>query len=212
MQTKVRAKGRVSGVAMDVEANQAGGLLTALGDADYTDITRGGHAFHVKAATGVPSLAAIATIATAFMCWNSAPDGGKSMIIDALFAVADDGSDALSSYFMIYVLGQTRVATVADELTPRRNNGLGATTDTIAICAEGGNLDGVTGVAIGWMPVGNSITQAIVSQQGSTLWAEVNGRIIIPPGRAFGMHTIAADANSDFECGMMWHEKQIKLA
>ena len=134
------------------------------------------------------------------------------MIVDAVFAICDDGSDAISQYGMIYVLGQTRVVTVADEIAVRRNNGLGITTDTVAICAEGGNLDVVTGVDLGWMPIGNSINQAVVSLQGTTLWAEVNGRIIIPPGRAFGLHTMGADANSDFCMGMMWHEKIIKLA
>ncbi len=212
METRVRAENRVTRVAADLKANQAGDLFSAQGGADYEDVTRRGFAFHVKATTQVPSVVAIPTVATGIMFWNSAADGGKSMIVDAIFAVNLDGSDALATYGLIYVLGQTRVATVADELTARRNNGYGATANTVAIIAEGGNLDAVTGVAIGWMPVGRSIQQAIVSLQGTTIWADVDGRIIIPPGRAFGIHTIASDVNSDFQCGMMWHEDVVKLA
>ncbi len=212
METKIRAENRVTRVATDIKASQAGELFGAAGGADYEDITRRGFSFHVKATTQVPSVVAIPTVATGLMVWNSAADGGKSMIVDAIFAVCLDGSDALATYGLIYVLGQTRVATVANELTARRSNGFGATSNTVAVIAEGGNLDGVTGVAIGWMPIGESINQAVVSLQGTALWADVDGRIIIPPGRALGIHTIASDVNSDFQCGMMWHEDVIRLA
>ena len=212
METKIRARGRVSGVAMDIKANQAGDLLFGPGGADYEDITRGGHAFHCIANVGVATDTVYPTLATAFMCWNSAPDGGRSMIVDAVFAICDVGSGILAQYGMIYVLGQTRVATVADTIAVRRNNGLGITTDSVAICAEGGNLDAITGVDLGWMPIGNTLNQAVISLTGMVLWEEVNGRIIIPPGRAFGLHTMGADVDSDFVMGMMWHEKTIKLA
>ena len=213
METKIRAVSRLdTSVKVDVKATQAGDMFSAQGGAMYEDITRGPHAFHVQATTAVAAVIALPSVATALMVWNSAPDGGRSMVIDAIGATCETGSGVVSQMGMIWVLGQTRVATVANDLIARRNNGLGATTDTVAIIAEGGNLDGVTGVAIGWVPWGRSTTSAVISLTGTQFFHKVNGKIIISPGRAFGLHVMSSDVDSDFICGMMWHEETIRLA
>ncbi len=213
METKVRAASRLNtSVKVDVNASQAGDMFSAPGSAMYEDITRGPHAFHTQATTPVPAVVALPSIATGLMVWNSAPDGGRSMIVDAIGATCETGSGVVSQMGMIWILGQTRVDTVANELIARRNNGLGATTDTVAIIAEGGNLDAITGVAIGWAPWGRSTISAVISLPGTQFFHKVNGKIIIPPGRAFGLHVIGSDVDSDFLCGMMWHEETIKLA
>lgn len=215
METKVRMINRVTGVAGDTAANEAGEALVAQGAAEYEEITRGGFAFHCENSTATAAVIALPTRAVAIGFWNSAADGGKSMIVDALYAVAvTNGAATHQQCGLIYVLGQTRVVTLTSGLTARRNNGYGATNDSVAVIAVGGGtiLDTVTGVAIGWQPAGHSVTTAIVSLGGMGLWAPIDGRIIIPPGRQFGINILASATDSTWNVGMMWHEKQITLA
>ena len=144
--------------------------------------------------------------------YNSASDGGKSIIIDALFAVNIVGHGVLTQSSLICVVGQTRVATLTVPLVIRRNNGNGATNDSIAIIKAGGAiLDSVTGVAIGWMGIGITSNQTVVSLPGQVLWADIGGRIIVPPGRQFGLNVMSSNVENTWNCGIMWHEKQLTL-
>ncbi len=213
METKVRMINRVTGVAGDVRATEAGEALVAQGAAEYEEITRGGFAFHCENTTPTAAVIALPTTTAAIGFWNSAADGGKSMIVDALYAVAMTDGAALPQSGIIYVLGQTRVVTLTSGLTARRNNGYGATNDSVAVIAAGGAiLDAVTGVAIGWQPAGSSVVAAVASLGGMGLWVAIDGRLIIPPGRQFGINILSSASGSTWNVGMMWHERQITLA
>ncbi len=202
--------------SIGAEGSPAGDTLVAAGDAKYTDITRAGSFIYrnttaVAAVTGLPSTATN----TAFR--NTAEDGGVSVIVDAIFALQiGNGAAAFGQWGMIYVLGQTRVASQAvDVLIPRKTNGIGSTTGqvgTVVTQSIGGTaLDAVTGVAIGWMPIGSSVETVVASLPGTQMWAEVDGRIIVPPGHIIGLHVLASQTTPTFIMGMMWHEKVIKL-
>lgn len=211
METKIRALNRVTGVAGDVEANEAGELFAAQGSAEYEEITRTGYAFHCIAPTTTAAVIAVPTTATIFSLSNTADDGGKSLIIDAVFGYSVAGAAVLYQAGMIYVLGQTRVAMGAGGIVIRRNNGYGATSDSVALATDAGAIDAVTGVAVGWAPLGNSIVSAVISLGQLALWVPVDGRIIVPPGRIFGLHVLASAVGTTWQVGAMWHEKQITL-
>ncbi len=212
METKIRAINRVTGVAGDVEANEYGELLAALGAAEYEEITRAGAAFHCINPTTTAAVIAVPTVACMFSMWNSADDGGKSIIIDAVFGYSTAGGAVQYQAGMIYVLGQTRVASPGGAIVVRRNNGYGATSDSIAICDDAGNVDAVTGVAVGWAPISQSVTSAVVSLGGLAIFERVDGRIIVPPGRVFALHVLASAAGTTWQVGAMWHEKLLTLA
>ncbi len=217
MQTELKAKNRVTGDEIYLEANQAGEGLNAQGAAWYEDLTRGGRAFSMKSTTVVAAVTALPTTAVNVAFYNTDPDGGRSIIVDAVFAEhTGNAGAALDQATIIWVLGQTRiiVTTMADSgLTPRKLNGLGPTTDTcVRMSISGETLDAVTGVAIGWQPIGNSVNTAVISLPGSQLWAAVDGRIIIPPGRFFALHVLASSVDIDYNMGMLWHERRLTLA
>ncbi len=215
MQTEILGINRVSGAEIAIEANEAGDLLTAQGGAPYEDATRSGKRFIFRNTTAVAAVIALPTTAINCAFHNSAPDGGRSMIIDAIFAVQDGNmAAALGQFGMIWLLTQTREAVLTNAvLIPRKLNGVGDSSDTVAyavVPAE--TLEGVGGVAIGWMPVGNSVISAVNSLPGMTLWEDVEGRIIVPPGRTLALHVLGSVVTPTWQMGIMWHEKQITLA
>ena len=212
MQTKVRGIQNVSGLEVDLKADQFGNALVAPGAAQYEEITRGGLAFHCVNPTTTAAVIAIPTTAGILSIWNSADDGGKSIIIDAVFGYAVAGGAVLYQAAMIYVIGQTRVATNGGAIVVRRNNGYGATSDSVAVCDDVPTLDAVTGVAVGWMSIGNSVTSAVISLGGLAIFERVDGRIVVPPGRAFGLHVLASAVGTTWQVGALWHEKVLTLA
>lgn len=214
MQTELLAIQRVSGAEVDLGANEIGDLLAAQGDASYTEITRPARSFMWRNTTAVAALDAIGDVATNCALYNGAPDGGRSMIIDAIFAVqVGNAGAALSQAGMIFCLGSIRAAVPADStIIPKRLNSIGPASDTVAITTVGGtDLDAVTGVAINWFPIGRNVRTMVHTLPGMSLWAQVDGRIIVSPGRYIGLHVLAASTDEDFTMGVMWHEKQLKL-
>ena len=215
MQTEILGINRVSGAEIALQANQAGEQLVAAGDADYTEVTRGGFAFTYRNTTAVAAVTSIPTTATNTAFRNSDADGGRSVIIDAIWATQiGNGAAALSQFSMIYVLGQTRVAAQAvDVLVIRKTNSLGDQTSSVVTQSIGGTaLDAVTGVAIGWNTIGSQATGAVASLPGMSMFAWVNGRIIIAPGRILGLHVLGSQTTPTWNMGIMWHEKTITLA
>lgn len=217
MQTELKAINRVSGDETYLQANQASEGLNAQGSARYEDLVRSGRAFTMKSTAVVAAVTSLPTTAVNCAFYNTDPDGGRSIIVDAVFAEHTTNAGAvLDQSTIIWNLGQTRiiVTTMADSaLIPRKLNGLGPTTDTcvrMSIAAE--TLDIITGVAIAWHPIGNSVNTAVTTLPGSQIWAPVDGRIIVPPGRFFALHVLSSSTGIDFNMGMVWHERRLTLA
>ena len=196
---------------LSAQSTDAGEALVAPGKAKYEELTRQGKSFHVTATTPTVGVVALPTRAAGIALWNSAEDGGLSIVIDAIYAICCVGAGTLGQYGMICVAGQTDVAAVARTLIPRKNNGNGPGYDSVANIAAGGNtvLDSVTGVAIGWIPFGDTANRTLTATPGAVLMAPVDGRIIVPPARAFGVNVMCDHVDNTFECGIMWHEVQL---
>ena len=214
METKIKAVSRLNtSVKVDLQANQAGEILQAWGDSNYTEITRSGKGFTVRNTTATVPVIALPTTTAGLGIWNSAADGGKSIIIDALWATQITVGANFTQNCLIYVQGQTRVVTLTDALTIRKANSNGPSSDSVAVTAAGGAiLDAVTGVAIGWNSIGASANSGIDSLVGASIWVEVNGRLIVAPGRQFGLNILSSHTGGSWNMGIMWHEKQITLA
>jgi hypothetical protein len=212
MAWKIWGTNRIGGADKEIEASESGAMFVAPGASKYEDICRSGMLFSAITTTATVSCTALPTTTAGIALYNSAADGGVSMIVDAIFANQITCQNILSQYGLIYVLGQTRVAALAGGLVIRRMNGLGPTTNSVCLANAGGAvLDAVTGVAIGWTPIGPTANTSVVSLPGAVLYAEVDGRLIIPPGHQFGVNVMGGDATGTWNCGVIWHEKQITL-
>ena len=213
MPTQVQLENRKTGRPIRQQANAAGEALLAAGDSDFVEVNRHGTGFIVRSTTATAPVKALPTTTAGLGIYNSAPDGGRSIVIDALFAFQITVAANFTQNGLIYVLGQTRVAPFTSLLdTARKNNGLGPETATVALVKAGGAiLDAVTGVAIGWMPAGVSTNTNVNSLIGAQLFVPIDGRLIIPPGRQFGINVFSSHTTGTWNVGMMWHEKQLEL-
>ena len=210
MQSLMNAIQRILGTEKNLEASESGELLVAQSGSKYEEITRSGLAFSVINTTAVAGVVALPTTACSIGLYNSAPDGGRSMIVDALFAISIVSHSTLSQRGLIWYMGDEREAALTQALNPRKLNGLGPNTDTVAICAAGGAIM-TSGAAELWFPIGPTANEGVVSLPGTVLWVPVDGRIIIPPGRQFGANVWTSNVEDTYNVGVMWHEKQLTL-
>uniref|UniRef100_A0A6M3Y1J8 Uncharacterized protein n=1 Tax=viral metagenome TaxID=1070528 RepID=A0A6M3Y1J8_9ZZZZ len=209
--TKLLQRG-TSDTELSSQGTAQGETLVAAGSSDYEEITRQGFAYHVNSTTPTASVVAIPTTTAGIAFWNSAADGGKSAVIDAIYAINIVAHSTLGQAGLIYVVGQTRVAALTNAFVVRKNNGNGPAVGNVLLAATGGAvLDSVTGVAIGWMPVGQAVNNSVVSLPGNVIFAPVDGRIIVPPGRQFGINVMASNTQFTWVIGVMWHEKVLSL-
>lgn len=186
-------------------------LQIAEGAASYEDVIAQGLAYSLKTATAVASVTAIPTTAVALAIYNSSPDGGPSVIIDRVWALMTVNSAAVAFGGIIGLLGQTRVAAPSDSgILSRSRNGLGGKS-SIVISVTSTTVDAVTGVAAGWEPLGQTFVAGATSLPGMQQTYDVSGRIIVPPGRYFCLHTLASVTSCSAQMGVDWHERQLPL-
>jgi hypothetical protein len=196
-----------------VSLSEQGALYVAQDSSFYEEMIRVGRSFEVHTTAAVAGIVAIPTTAVLAQIWNGEPDDGRCLIIDRCWALGIAGPATAGQNALIGALGQTRVAAPAAALAKTNLNGLGGG-DTRVVTATA-VLDAVTGVAAAWRVLpGQTGGQKIgaAATPGVFINAEVNGRIIVPPGRAFGIHVFSDAVGNTFVAGIEWHEKNVKVA
>lgn len=191
--------------------------LVALGASPYGEITRIGRAFKTGTAAAVAAVVAIPTTACMYAIYNNEPDGGRSYVIDWV-AAQNVVSTAVAGQAQILLnLGQVREASPTDA-TPAgalvKMNGLGGgTSDTrMRSILTATALPATTGVAAAWFPWGlSAVKPGVAGTPGYGIWAPVDGRIIVPPGRYLAMHVLANVVGETFVVALGWHERQLQL-
>ncbi len=188
--------------------------LVASGASPYEEITRVGRSFQVHTAAAIAAVVAIPTTGHMLAIYNNNPDGGRSFIIDFVGA-SNVVSTAVACQAQLLVnVGQVREAAPTDAaLAITKLNGVGGGNDTMArTILSGTALPAGTGLAANWMPWGPSVGKpGVTTTPGYGLWASVDGRIIVPPGRYFAMHVLANVVGETFLGYIGWHERQLAL-
>jgi hypothetical protein len=208
----INAINRVLRTEKNIDASESGALFVVHSAAPYEELARDGMSFSGISTTAAAGCIALPTTAANVSLYNAAPSGGKSAIIDAFFAVAIAAHTTLGQSGLIFVLGQTSVASNAGALVIRKLNGLGTPSGSVCLLGDSGTaLDAVTGVAIGWTPIGPTANAGVISVPGVVLYAPVDGRIILPPGHLLAVNVMTSNVQNTFNCGILWHERQIKL-
>lgn len=189
--------------------------LVAMGSSPYGEIVRLGRTFKVGTTAAVAAVVAIPTTAAMLQLYNGEPDGGRSYIIDWIAASGVAKTAAAGQAQMLVCVGQVREAIPTDAaLALVKMNGLGGSNgDTKArTVLTGTTLPAGTGVAANWMPWGPAVSApGAGATPGDGLWAPVDGRIIVPPGRFFAVHVLADVVGSTFQAFISWHERQLTL-
>ena len=190
-------------------------LLVAAGKAPYTEISRLGRAFQITTTTAVAGAVAIPTTTGGLSLYNGEPDGGRSYVIDFISASNAVSTAVAAQASLIALIGQVREAIPTNSaLIAKKMNGLGGgTNDTKArTILTGTALPGTTGIAADWFPVGPSaVKPGVAATPGYSLYADLQGRVIVPPGRYFSMHVLANVVGETFQLCIAWHELQLTL-
>jgi len=193
--------------------------LIAMASSPYEETTKMGRSFEVHTVAAVAAVVALPTTAAMLTIWNGEPDNGRSLIIDRVWGLRIVSTTAIASQAsLIGALGQTRVASLgaASGLPVNALNGNGGKDTKAVSYLTAVALDAVTGVTNNWRVLpgqtgGLKISAGAATVGGDMINAEVNGRIIVPPGRAFGVHVFAPLVGETFIAGIEWHEKVISL-
>lgn len=192
-------------------------LLVAQGAAPYSEIVRTGRAWEVHTVAAIAAVVARPTTAVMLAIYNNEPDDGKVIVLDRVWALNEVSTAVASQATLLGCLGQVREAAPVDAALPINPlNGMGG--------AGGGSrmrsilnataLPATTGLAANWRVLpGQTGGQkpGAAATPGYFVGAQIDGRIILPPGRYFGIHVMANVIGETFTCGIEAHEKNIKI-
>jgi hypothetical protein len=222
----IRAMGKVRGLNIDqyeqpgdeevqtVLSGQAE-QLAAFATTQYQENVRNGRAFWVANAIGSPvaPVTSIPTTAHTIALYNNEPDGGRSYVIDYVWAFnVAVSSVTIFHTGMIGCLGQVREAIPANAAPVIKSaNGTGKL-DTRARTFIGGTaLPATTGLAANWFPIGDSWINSVVTLPGHSKIVDIDGRVIVSPGRWFAVHTLSSITTQTYIMGIGWTEKNLYL-
>lgn len=199
----------------DITMNSQLQLLIAQGAAPRQELVRLGRAFITGTTAAIAAVVAIPSTAVLFALYNNAADGGRSLVIDWVAAQNVVSTAVSASAQLLGLVGQVRETAPTDAaLTIKKRNGMGSGTNdsSVRTILNATALPATTGLAANWFPIGQVGAKAgAVATPGYGCYQQLDGDIIVPPGRYFALHVLANVVGETFVGFVGWHEKQLDL-
>ena len=214
-QMSVVSEGRIKSGANEgeerpIELDSEGGLLVTQGMPAGVEMSRLGSAWSAITTAPIAALVARPSTVALFTLWNGEAAGGKSYVIDRLFALALVSGTAESRFGIWATIHPPGMTNPGIDIARSAVNLTGNTGKTY-------NGQGVVGIGEtvidnGWYPWGSSVsTEPTGTLMGGQITTEVAGRLIVPPSGGISLHVIASTTNEDFTIGASWYEVQLDL-
>lgn len=192
---------------VNIKGDRYGNVHISQGLPAYTEITAQGEGWQVMTTSPVaclnirPSTTSLATL------WNGESGGGKSYIVDRVFAQQLVSESAVVARWGLWVCVHKEMAAPTAEITAIRGlSGKYNYTGKGRYDADAGVVDD------GWFPWGEGMDVETVSTiGGNQVSANVGGRIVIPPQCGLSLHGVASTINVDLCVGVAWYEVQLDL-
>lgn len=207
IQTLLRALRRgdpSSGEEVALQADVSRNFLVAQGGPAYGEAARAGGIWTVMGAAVAP-LVAVPTTTAALEVYNNSNSGMVMEILDVFYFHLL----ATAKIFNVTLFAQVcapKAAPSTGSLVVASNSGRGKYTDTATTRVTTGTS--VTVIANGWRPWGNPIVPSThAALPGSGMHAEVNGKLLVPPGCSIALHTTSEFAEGTVQCGVTWNER-----
>lgn len=206
-----RRGGSSDGQEVTLRANEYDELLTAQGLPAYTEITRKGLGFTVQTSTLFAPLTAVPTTTAALEVWNQTTSG-VDLVIDTLYAEQILATAAAQSFAIFAMVTARKAVPSLTALSIVSPSGQASYTPTVGTPIVTGV--GTTVVANGWRPWGMPIANGTAAATPMNSWhAEVNGRLIVPPGCSLCLHVVGSLATaSSFHVGVSGYSVAIDTA
>ena len=189
-----------------LEVSERGDLFVAQGLPPYAEITRQGGGYSAMATAAVAALVVRPSTVAMATLFNNEGKGGKSLIIDRAFAHNLVGT-ANSVYSIWLCLHPVGMAAPTNDITVRNSHsGKIGNSQTQTMFDNGATV-----VADGWFPWGGSEHTVTITTPGGVIYAEVAGRLIVPPQAGISLQVVADVVGATFTAGFSWYERQLKL-
>jgi hypothetical protein len=190
------------------QANELNEQFVVQGLPIGTEMTRKGRAWGTMTVTAAAGIVVRPSTLAALELWNGSPttNAGLSLIIDRLFFFNLVSTAVVEGFSGWAQVATTKAAPSSAGLAIRGNSGKQGYTG-LAV-----NAIGTTVLDNGWFPWGNAYNKAAggVVPFGA-ISAEVNGRLIVPPGCSLCLHVVSSLVGETFTMGAMWYEELLSI-
>lgn len=198
------------GVDPLLAVNSRGDLSVAFGLSSLADIVRLGKTWQLSIATGnaFTHVAAWPTTRAELVLYNGEPTGGRSYVVESVWAANVATSIAVASAYTILaqIVPSSSTAITDDAaqlITSRRGK---AAYDGMAKKAVANTA---YAVASKWEVLGSSGTPA--ASIGSATFVDTKGGLIVPPGGCLCLNLVTGTATGTASIGVVWTEAQLAL-
>jgi len=190
------------------QSNEVSEQLVAQGLPSGTEMVRKGRAWGTMTVTAAAGIVVRPSTLAALELWNGYPttNVGMSLIIDRLFFFNLVSTAVVEGFSGWAQVTTTKAAPSTASLAVRGNSGKQGYGGSVI------NAIGTTVLDNGWFPWGNAYNKAAggVVPFGA-ISAEINGRLIVPPGSSLCLHVVSSLAGETFTMGAMWYEELLSV-
>jgi len=188
--------------ALGQKLNTYGEQLVAQGLPPYTEMSRLGLGWQVMNTVALASLVVRPSTVAGLTLFNNNPAGGRSFVLDRLFAfnlVSTAAQARAGMWACIHPTGTTRPTadiTAIRSMSGKPSYDGGAIVDT-----------GATVVDDGWFPIGNwADTEPTGVLPGGIMEFKAEGRFVVPPTAAISITVVSSAAATTYTHGFAWYE------
>lgn len=206
LEMSVVVKGTILGTSQELEmaVDPLGRHIFAPGEMAYTELSRQGAGYQTMQTSATAALVARPTTLTGLELWNGNTTGGPSLVVDRLFShelvTSTTGLGGGAGIWAMVTMPKSAPSTAS--LVIVGNSGKPYTGLVIPAV-------GTTVTANGWFPWGAAVKKesagAVVP--GGQLFADVMGRIVVPPQCSLCVTVVSGYAADTFTSGAAWYEK-----
>lgn len=197
-----RRGGTDNGQTKAVASNELNEQIVAQGLPPFAEMVRANSGWSSMAVLAVAGLVIRPTTTAAFEIWNGNPLA--SLIIEDIFTFNLVASAIQGTYGPWACVTAPKAAPSAGA-NVTINGMSGKAYNGAVVCGLG-----TTVVANGWRPYGSSPAFGLgTATPGGSVVANIDGRLIVPPGCSLAIHTVSQTTAWTFQNGASWFEKVI---
>lgn len=179
---------------------------------DYAQLVAEGRVWRAQETTATASVVALPTTASLFTIGNNEPDDGLWYVVLAVYAFNAANAAAIDAFGLVGCLSQLRALTGGLDVTMAQD--IAKTTIKPMNGVAGGQYNGRavldTGVTITddrWFPLASDTgSTGVNSGAGKTVFAWINGLIVLSPKTLFGMVSTATSTSNTTTKGLIYAE------
>ena len=204
----LRRGGASAGQAYGIASSEANDVLVSQNLPPYTELARIGAGWSVMDTAATAAVVVRPSTVAGLTLWNGEAAGGKSYVIDRVFAFNLVSTDAVADWSVWGCVHPVGMAAPTADITAMNNwNGWRS--------SYGGKAIADTGATVlnnGWFPldsVGSKVGNPGGVTPGTAIAIDVQGRFVIPPTAGFSINVVASLVTWTFTHGISWVELQL---